>query len=194
MDTAGRAVLFAGITVIIALLGQFALGVSFLYGLAIASSLAVLMTMLAALTVLPAVLSRFGERDRAARPARTRQAARELGGRGRCEPARLLGTLVADHRAPPVAGRDRRPRDHARRSPRRRSRCGSATATPATTRPAQTTRQAYDLLAQGFGAGSNGPLLVVATPAARAATRRPSRAIATALRATATSRPSRPRA
>ena len=34
MDTAGRAVLFAGITVIIALLGQFALGVSFLYGLA----------------------------------------------------------------------------------------------------------------------------------------------------------------
>src|SRR5437588_644683 len=68
MDTAGRAVLFAGITVIIALLGQFALGVSFLYGLAVASALAVLMTMLAALTILPAVLSRFGERI--ARPGR----------------------------------------------------------------------------------------------------------------------------
>lgn len=38
MDTAGRAVLFAGATVIIALLGQFALGVDFLYGLAVASS------------------------------------------------------------------------------------------------------------------------------------------------------------
>src|SRR6202162_2575281 len=61
MDTAGRSVLFAGITVIIALLGQLALGVSFLYGLAVASALAVLMTMLAALTILPAVLSRFGE-------------------------------------------------------------------------------------------------------------------------------------
>src|SRR5256714_15421247 len=68
MDTAGRAVVFAGITVIIALLGQFALGVSFLYGLALASALAVLMTMLAALTILPAVLSRFGERI--ARPGR----------------------------------------------------------------------------------------------------------------------------
>jgi RND superfamily putative drug exporter len=89
MDTAGRAVLFAGITVIIALLGQFALGVSFLYGLAVASALAVLMTMLAALTILPAVLSRFGERiPRAAAPAtaaspqrRARRAARGRAGR-----------------------------------------------------------------------------------------------------------------
>src|SRR5437879_11776876 len=68
MDAAGRAVLFAGITVIIALLGQFASGVSFLYGLAVASALAVLMTMLAALTILPAVLSRYGARI--ARPGR----------------------------------------------------------------------------------------------------------------------------
>src|SRR5256714_3447388 len=68
MDTSGRAVLFAGVTVIIALLGQFALGVSFLYGLAVASALAVLMTMLAALTILPAALTRFGERI--ARPGR----------------------------------------------------------------------------------------------------------------------------
>src|SRR3984893_9054920 len=62
MDTAGRAVLSSGITVIIALLRQFALAVTFLYGLAVDSALAVLMTMLAALTVLPAVLSRYGER------------------------------------------------------------------------------------------------------------------------------------
>src|SRR3954452_4166231 len=62
MDTAGRAVLFAGATVIIALLGMLALGISFLYGMAIASALAVLFTMLAALTVVPALLSRFGDR------------------------------------------------------------------------------------------------------------------------------------
>ncbi len=62
MDTAGRAIVFAGCTVIIALLGMFALGVGFLHGVAVAASLAVLMTMLAALTALPALLSRFGER------------------------------------------------------------------------------------------------------------------------------------
>jgi len=39
LDTSGRAVLFAGITVCIALLGMFALGVSFLYGVAIAASI-----------------------------------------------------------------------------------------------------------------------------------------------------------
>jgi uncharacterized membrane protein YdfJ with MMPL/SSD domain len=72
MDTAGRAVLFAGATAIIALLGQFALGVAFLYGLAVASSLAVLMTMLAALTVLPALLARFGERIGRARASHRR--------------------------------------------------------------------------------------------------------------------------
>ena len=43
MDTSGRAILLAGTTVIIALLGMFATGVSFMYGLAIASVLAVLM-------------------------------------------------------------------------------------------------------------------------------------------------------
>ena len=62
MDTSGRAILLAGTTVTIALLGMFATGVSFLYGLAIASVLAVLMTMFASLTVLPAMLSKFGHR------------------------------------------------------------------------------------------------------------------------------------
>src|SRR5262249_11537907 len=62
MDTAGRAVLFAGTTVIIALAGMFVLGVGFLYGLALGSIIAVLLTMMTSLTVLPALLSRFGER------------------------------------------------------------------------------------------------------------------------------------
>jgi putative drug exporter of the RND superfamily len=68
MDTAGRAVLFAGLTVIIALLGMFALGLSFLYGVAVSSALAVLLVMLASLTVLPALISKFGAR--VARPSR----------------------------------------------------------------------------------------------------------------------------
>ena len=45
MDTSGRAILLAGTTVIIALLGMFATGVTFLYGLAIASVLAVLLVL-----------------------------------------------------------------------------------------------------------------------------------------------------
>jgi putative drug exporter of the RND superfamily len=62
MDTSGRAILLAGTTVVIALLGMFATGISFMYGLAIASVIAVLLTMAASLTLLPAVLSRFGGR------------------------------------------------------------------------------------------------------------------------------------
>ncbi|MBV9802531.1 MAG: MMPL family transporter, partial [Solirubrobacterales bacterium] len=62
MDTSGRAILLAGTTVVIALLGMFATGVSFMYGLAIASVFAVLLTLLASLTVLPAMLSKFGHR------------------------------------------------------------------------------------------------------------------------------------
>ena len=60
VNTAGRAVFFAGLTVCIAMLGQFALGVTFLYGLAIAASVTVALTMFAALTLLPAFLGFFG--------------------------------------------------------------------------------------------------------------------------------------
>ena len=62
LDTSGRAVMFAGITVCIALLGMFALGVGFLYGVAVAASVAVLFTVLASLTLLPAMLGFLGPR------------------------------------------------------------------------------------------------------------------------------------
>jgi RND superfamily putative drug exporter len=158
MDTAGRAVLFAGITVIVALLGQFALGVSFLYGLALASSLAVLMTMLAALTVLPAVLSRFGDRiGRPGRRARARAATSEPTTRpgfwarwaafvGRHPwPAAVAGLAIMLALAAPALS----------------LRLGNSDAgnNPAS----DTVRRAYDLIAEGFGPGSNGPLLIVAT-------------------------------
>ncbi len=68
MDTAGRAVLFAGTTVVIALLGMMLLGVDFLYGVAISASIGVLLVMLSSLTLLPALLTFAGAR--LARPSR----------------------------------------------------------------------------------------------------------------------------
>jgi RND superfamily putative drug exporter len=85
MDTAGRAVLFAGTTVVIALLGMMLLGVDFLYGVAISASIGVLLVMLASLTLLPALLSIAG--GRLARPSwrarrRARRAATAAAGDG----------------------------------------------------------------------------------------------------------------
>jgi RND superfamily putative drug exporter len=156
MDTAGRAVLFAGITVIIALLGQFALGVSFLYGLAVASALAVLMTMLAALTILPAVLSRFGERI--ARPSRrvrnSGESAEVRDARGGW--ARWAG-LVQRHPWPgAIAGLAIM---LTLAAPALALRMGNSDA--GNNPPSSTTRHSYDLLAAGFGRGFNGPLQVV---------------------------------
>jgi RND superfamily putative drug exporter len=156
MDTAGRAVLFAGITVIIALLGQFALGVSFLYGLAVASALAVLMTMLAALTILPAVLSRFGERI--VRPSRrvrnSGESAEVRDARGGW--ARWAG-LVQRHPWPgAVAGLAIM---LTLAAPALALRMGNSDA--GNNPPSSTTRHSYDLLAAGFGRGFNGPLQVV---------------------------------
>jgi putative drug exporter of the RND superfamily len=158
MDTAGRAVLFAGITVIIALLGQFALGVSFLYGLAVASALAVLMTMLAALTILPAVLSRFGERiarpGRRARDSGESQATRDARG-----PWARWATFIQRHPWPgAVAGLAIM---LALAAPALALRLGNSDA--GNNPPNSTTRHSYDLLAKGFGRGFNGPLQVVAS-------------------------------
>jgi RND superfamily putative drug exporter len=60
INTSGRAVLFAGTTVCIAILGLIALGVSFFNGMAVATAIAVAFTMAASLTLLPALLSLFG--------------------------------------------------------------------------------------------------------------------------------------
>jgi putative drug exporter of the RND superfamily len=60
MNTSGRAVLFAATTVCIALLGLLALGVSFFNGMAIGAAVAVTLTAAASLTLLPALLSLFG--------------------------------------------------------------------------------------------------------------------------------------
>src|SRR3954447_413549 len=62
LNTSGRAVLFAGATVIVALLGLLVLGVSFLNGVAVASAIVVLTVMTAAVTLIPALLGVFGMR------------------------------------------------------------------------------------------------------------------------------------
>ena len=88
MDTAGRAVLFAGATVVIALLGMMLLGVDFLYGVAISASIGVLLVMLASLTLLPALSDDRGRRGRAAEsPARPRSRSRQRGAAGGTGPA-----------------------------------------------------------------------------------------------------------
>ena len=70
IDTSGRAVLFAGIVVVIAMLGMLLLGISFLYGPAIGAALSVVATMVAALTLMPAILgTRIGRRIKSRRPA-----------------------------------------------------------------------------------------------------------------------------
>ena len=173
--------LFAGATVVIALLGMFALGVSFLYGLAIAASLAVLLVLAASITLLPALLTLLRPPGRRARPAR---AARRAGAsRGRDGAGFWAALDRHDPAAPAVAARRRRRARDARSSRRPRSGCGSARATPATTRPAFTTRHAYDLLAQGFGPGLQRPALARRPAAAARTTRPPLDAIATARRA-----------
>jgi putative drug exporter of the RND superfamily len=153
MDTAGRAVVFAGSTVIIALLGMLALGISFLNGAAIAAALGVLMTMLAALTVLPVLLSRFGERIGRRRRRRIRSGAGSPSGwwgrwagvvHRRPWPAAVAGLAIMLVLAAPALS----------------LRFGSSDAGNDPT--SLTTRKAYDLLGEGFGKGFNGPLQLVA--------------------------------
>ncbi len=158
VNTAGRAVFFAGLTVCIALLGQFALGVSFLYGVAISATVTVALTMLASLSLLPALLGFFGER------LLSRRERRRLAERGPLEERVVAGWWHRWSRG--VA-----------RAPAIRAVAGLAVvvvvALPflgmrlglidAGADPAgSTTRIAFDLLAEGFGKGFNGPLQLVA--------------------------------
>ena len=90
VTTSGRAVLFAGGTVCVALLGMLVLGVGFLDGVAIATSLTVAVTVLASLTLLPALLAFLGPRALSRRQRRKREEA------SRRSRAALLG-LAAVH-------------------------------------------------------------------------------------------------
>ena len=157
LNTAGRAVMFAGGTVCIALLGMLVLRLSMLNGLAYASVFAVALTMAAALTLLPALLGFVGERVLSRRERRhlTENGPQEGYGRG---PWARLGGFVS--RRPVILTVCALVVMATLASPFAALRLGLSDAgnDPASS----TTRKAYDLLAQGFGPGFNGPLLLVA--------------------------------
>ena len=155
MNTAGRAVVFAGDTVVIALLGMFALGVSFLYGLAVAAAVGVLLVLAASLTLLPALLTFFGRKI--GEPGRLARLRRGAAAEGRSRLGFWTRWIGVIQRRPAIAAIASTADAGARRA--RRWASGSARAMPATT-PPNTTTQAYDLLAEGFGSGFNGPLAV----------------------------------
>jgi RND superfamily putative drug exporter len=157
MDTSGRAVVLAGATVIIALLGMFTLGVAFLNGIAVAAATTVALVLLASLTVLPALLSRFGEKV-----ARGGRLARRRGGELRhdgdehslwrrwsiavqAHPWLALGASLAIMLlvAAPILAM--------------RLDSSDASNDP----PSHSSYIAYEMLANGFGKGFNGPLSVV---------------------------------
>jgi RND superfamily putative drug exporter len=158
--TSGRAVVFAGGTVCVALLGILTLGVDFLDGIALTAAVTVVCTVLAASTLLPALLSVLGMRVLS-----RRQRAR-LRARGPQSPELALASGAWARWARTV---QRRPAVLATAAtvvmlllalPVLHLRLGSSDASndPAS----NTSRQAYDLLADGFGPGFNGALLVVA--------------------------------
>jgi RND superfamily putative drug exporter len=167
LTTAGRAVLFAGTTVVISLMGMLLMGFAFVRGLAVGASVAVLVTMLAAITLLPAVLGFVGHNIDKLRVPFLRRApapasAAEAGHRHtfawrysraiqrRPWPLAIGGLLVLLALAAPVLSLRLGVSDDGN-LPR------SASA-----------RRGYDLLSQGFGPGFNGPFVVVADHASAA--------------------------
>ena len=160
VNTSGRAVLFAGTTVCIAMLGLIALGVSFFYGMAIGVAIAVGLTMVASLTLLPALLSFLGL---SVLPRKQRRAIRG----GTYPSSQRIGfwtrwsDLVARRKA--LLGALATAVIIALAIPFFSMRMGHADQgnDPAGT----TTRKGYDLIAQGFGVGYNSTLtLVVSGP------------------------------
>ncbi|MEU8223386.1 MMPL family transporter [Kribbella sp. NPDC048915] len=152
LDTAGRSVIFAGCTVVIALLGLLALGLGSLQGVALGVTLTVLMTMLAAITLLPALLTLFGKRiERSVRKHAAKQ--RRTSGDGW---RRLASAVQRRPWLPLILGVVAL---LALSLPALDMRLGFADA--GTDNPEKTSRKAYDLLAEGFGPGFNGPLVVV---------------------------------
>ncbi|MGH2973276.1 MAG: MMPL family transporter [Solirubrobacterales bacterium] len=157
VTTAGRSVIIAGCTVVVAVLGLFLTGLPYMYGVAISASLAVLVVMIASITLLPALLSYLGPKvDRLRipflgralkddRPAHESPAARwSHAVQRRPWTAAILAAAVLLALAAPALG----------------MRLGFP---DAGNDPKDTmTRQAYDLISEGFGPGANGPLVIAA--------------------------------
>ena len=153
LDTAGRAVVFAGTTVVISLMGMLLIGITFIGGLGIGAAAVVAVTMIASVTLLPALLGFVGHKiDNLRIPGvgKVRDPRTTAGYRWghflqrHPWPFVAVGLVTLSALAMPVLS----------------IRLGSSdeSNTPTT----QTTRRAYDLKAQGFGAGASGPLVLAA--------------------------------
>jgi RND superfamily putative drug exporter len=158
LNTSGRAVLFAAGTVCIALLGLLTLGLGFIDGIAYAASITVACTVLAAVTLLPALFGVIGPRVLSRGQRRGLQA----GGPGHARsdsgmPARWARTV---RRSPAVFAAAAVAVMVVVAIPVAHLRLGFADAS--NDPPSTTTYKAYEMLADGFGPGFNGPLLLVA--------------------------------
>jgi putative drug exporter of the RND superfamily len=158
VTTAGRSVIIAGCTVVIAVLGLFLTGLPYMYGVAISASLAVLVVMLASVTLLPALLSFLGPKvDRLRLPFLGRSLDKAAEGDSESPAARwshavqrrpwtavIVATALLLALAAPALG----------------MRLGFPDA--GNDPPDTMTRQSYDLISEGFGPGANGPIVIVA--------------------------------
>jgi RND superfamily putative drug exporter len=157
VTTAGRSVLIAGSTVVVAILGLFLTALPYMYGVAISASLAVLVVMLASITLLPALLAFLGPKvDRLRIPILGRRLDRpEADGNSpaarwshavqrRPWTAAIVATAILLALAAPALG----------------MRLGFPDA--GNDKKGTMTREAYDLISEGFGPGANGPLVIAA--------------------------------
>ncbi len=156
VTTAGRSVLIAGATVVIAVFGLALTGLPYMYGVAIAASIAVLVVMLASVTLLPSLLAYLGPKVNRlhipflGRGLRTEGSADSPAGRWahavqrRPWPAAIIALAILLALAAPALG----------------MRLGFPDA--GNDPPDTMTRQAYDLNTEGFGPGTNGPLVIAA--------------------------------
>jgi len=164
LSTAGRAVMFAGGTVVISLLGLFLVGLPFMDGLAIGSISAVLLVLLGALTLLPAMLGFAGRAiDRLHVPGLLRRTQTH-------ERGFWWHWSRTVQRRPWICGTAALAVLVVLAIPLFSLRLGFSDSSNDPTK--LTTRQAYDALAKGFGPGFNGPLVIAATlPAGSASDR-----------------------
>jgi RND superfamily putative drug exporter len=156
VTTAGRSVIIAGATVVIAVLGLILTGLSYMFGVAISASLAVLVVMSAAVTLLPALLSYLGPKvDRLRIPFLGQRLKAE--GNGESPAARWSHAV---QRRPWTAAIAATAMLLALAAPALGMRLGFPDA--GNDPPDTMTRQAYDLNTEGFGPGTNGPLVIAA--------------------------------
>ena len=189
LDTSGRAVVFAGVTVMVALLGMFVVELGILTGMAQAAAVTVLFTVAAAITLLPALLGILGHRV-LSRRQRAALAGATLAGAARAGAARAGAARAGVAGAAPASPQHRaglavRWAGLVQRAPRRMGllallvivalaapvasmRVGDA---DASSDPAGSSARAYyELMADGFGPGFDASLLLVArTPDAASA-------------------------